>query len=44
MLDDAQALGADVVINTRFDWSDVGPRLPSAEILCYGTAIVTGSH
>lgn len=44
MIDEAQALGSELVINVRFEWSTVGPRLPSAEIFCYGTAITaTGS-
>ncbi len=41
MADQAQAVGADLVVNVRFEWSDVGPRMPSAEIFCYGTAIVS---
>ncbi len=41
MADQAQAVGADLVVNVRFEWSDVGPRIPSAEIFCYGTAIVS---
>jgi uncharacterized protein YbjQ (UPF0145 family) len=40
MLDEAQRRGARAVINVRFETSEVGgPRLPAAEILCYGTAI-----
>ena len=39
MLEDAKRQGSDLVINVRFEWSDVGPKGPSAEILCYGTAI-----
>lgn len=40
MVDEARALGADLVINVRYEWSEVGPRTPSAEIFCYGTAII----
>jgi uncharacterized protein YbjQ (UPF0145 family) len=40
MLDEAQQLRARAVVNVRFETSEVGgPRLPAAEILCYGTAI-----
>jgi uncharacterized protein YbjQ (UPF0145 family) len=40
MLDEAQQQRAKAVINVRFETSEVGgPRLPAAEILCYGTAI-----
>lgn len=40
MVEQARALGAELVINVRFEWSEVGPQLPSAEIFCYGTAII----
>jgi uncharacterized protein YbjQ (UPF0145 family) len=40
MVEQAQALGSQLVINVRFEWSEVGPRLPSAEIVCYGTAVL----
>lgn len=40
MIEQARVLGSELVINVRFEWSTVGPRLPSAEIYCYGTAIV----
>jgi uncharacterized protein YbjQ (UPF0145 family) len=40
MLEEARAIGAEIVINVRFEWSDVGPSMPSSEIFCYGTAIV----
>lgn len=40
MLEEARALGAEIVINVRFEWSDVGPSMPSSEIFCYGTAVV----
>lgn len=39
MIEEAQKLGSDLVINVRFEWSDVGLRSASAEIFCYGTAI-----
>jgi uncharacterized protein YbjQ (UPF0145 family) len=39
MIEQAQQLGSDLVINVRFEWSDVGPKSASAEIFCYGTAI-----
>ena len=39
MIEEAQAIGSELVINVRFEWSDVGPRSASAEIFCYGTAI-----
>jgi len=39
MIEEARALGSELVVNVRFEWSDVGPRTASAEILCYGTAI-----
>ncbi len=42
MVEQARALGADLVVNVRFEWSDVGPPLPSAEIFCYGTAVIPG--
>ncbi|MGI9648589.1 MAG: YbjQ family protein [Acidimicrobiia bacterium] len=42
MVEEARELGSDLIVNVRFEWSDVGPRTASAEILCYGTAI-TGS-
>ena len=40
MLEAARALGAATVLNVRFQWSDVGPNVPSAEMFCYGTAVV----
>ncbi len=40
MVDEARTLGAELVVNVRFEWSDVGPRLPSTEIFCSGTAII----
>jgi uncharacterized protein YbjQ (UPF0145 family) len=40
MVEQARALGSELVVNVRFEWSEVGPRLPSAEIFCYGTAII----
>lgn len=40
MLEQAQQLGSELVVNVRFEWSAVGPQLPSAEIFCYGTAII----
>jgi uncharacterized protein YbjQ (UPF0145 family) len=40
MIEQAQQLGSDLVVNVRFEWSAVGPQLPSAEIFCYGTAII----
>jgi len=39
MIEQAQQLGSDLVVNVRFEWSDVGPKSASAEIFCYGTAI-----
>jgi uncharacterized protein YbjQ (UPF0145 family) len=39
MIEQAQQLGSELVINVRFEWSDVGPKSASAEIFCYGTAI-----
>ncbi len=39
MIGEAQALGAQLIVNARFEWSEVGPRVPSAEIFCYGTAV-----
>ena len=43
MIEEAQALGSDLVVNVRFEWSDVGPRIASTEIFCYGTAITPAS-
>ncbi len=40
MLEEADALGAELVLNVRFEWSEVGPNIPSAEIFCYGTAVI----
>jgi uncharacterized protein YbjQ (UPF0145 family) len=40
MVEEAHALGSELVVNVRFEWSEVGPRVPSSEIFCYGTAIV----
>lgn len=40
MVEQARALGSELVVNVRFEWSAVGPQLPSAEIFCYGTAII----
>ncbi len=44
MLEEARALGSDLVINVRFETSSVaeltgGQGVPSAEVFCYGTAI-----
>ena len=41
MIEQAQALGSDLIVNVRFEWSDVGPRIASAEIFCYGTALTS---
>jgi len=41
MIEEAQALGADLVVNVRFEWSNVGPKIVSTEIFCYGTAITS---
>lgn len=40
MIEEALKLGSNLVVNVRFEWSAVGPQLPSAEIFCYGTAIL----
>jgi uncharacterized protein YbjQ (UPF0145 family) len=40
MIEQAQQLGSELILNVRFEWSAVGPQLPSAEIFCYGTAII----
>lgn len=40
MVEQARELGSNLVVNVRFEWSAVGPQLPSAEIFCYGTAII----
>ena len=40
MIEQAQRLGSDLVVNVRMEWSAVGPQLPSAEIFCYGTAVL----
>lgn len=44
MLEEAKALGSDLVINVRFETSSVaeltgGQGVPSAEVFCYGTAV-----
>ncbi len=44
MLEEARALGSDLVINVRFETSSVaelngGQGVPSAEVFCYGTAV-----
>lgn len=41
MIEQAQRLGSDLVVNVRMEWSAVGPQLPSAEIFCYGTAVLS---
>lgn len=43
MVEEARALGANLVVNVRYEWSEVGPTTPSAEIFCYGTAIIPAS-
>lgn len=45
MLEEAHALGSALVINVRFETSSVaeltgGQGVPSAEVFCYGTAIL----
>ncbi len=40
MIEEAQQLGSELILNVRFEWSAVGPQLPSAEIFCYGTAVI----
>jgi len=40
MVEQARSLGSELVLNVRFEWSEVGPQLPSAEIFCYGTAVI----
>lgn len=39
MIEEAEALGADAVIEVRFETSQVMGA--AAELLCYGTAVVT---
>jgi uncharacterized protein YbjQ (UPF0145 family) len=39
MLEDARDLGADLVVNVRFETSEI--KNLAAEVLCYGTAIRT---
>ncbi|HUH12883.1 MAG TPA: YbjQ family protein [Longimicrobiales bacterium] len=39
MIEDAEALGADAVVGVRFQTCEV--MKGAAEILCYGTAVVT---
>lgn len=41
MIEQAQTLGSELIVNVRFEWSDVGPRIASAEIFCYGTALTS---
>lgn len=41
MLEDARDLGADLVVNVRFETSEV--KNLAAEVLCYGTAIRSAS-
>ena len=38
MLSHARALGANAVVGVRYD---TGPMVGAAEVLCYGTAVVT---
>lgn len=37
MLDEARAVGADVVLNVRFEMCEVGGK--AADVICYGTAV-----
>lgn len=39
MIEEAEALGADAVIEVRFETSQI--MNAAAELLCYGTAVVT---
>lgn len=41
MLEEAEALGADAVLEVRFETSQVMGA--ASELLCYGTAVVTAS-
>ena len=40
MQHEADALGADLVVNVRFTTAMMGSRLLAAEVICYGTAVV----
>jgi uncharacterized protein YbjQ (UPF0145 family) len=44
MLEEARAMGADLVVNVRFETSSIGgqsPRsMPMAEVVAYGTAVL----
>lgn len=40
MVEQAKELGSGLVLNTRYVTSSVGPSLPSAEVFCYGTAVL----
>lgn len=37
MLDEARAVGADVVLNVRFEMCEVGGK--ATDVICYGTAV-----
>lgn len=37
MLDEARAVGADLVLNVRFEMCEVGGQ--AADVICYGTAV-----
>ncbi|HEY5578386.1 MAG TPA: YbjQ family protein [Acidimicrobiia bacterium] len=41
MLEEARRIGAQAVINVRFETSEIGSRAPMSEIICYGTALLT---
>jgi uncharacterized protein YbjQ (UPF0145 family) len=42
MVEEAQAMGSSLIVNARYVTSNIGPSLPSAEVFCYGTAVLPG--
>lgn len=42
MVDKAQKLGANAIVNVRFTTSAIGPGM--SELLAYGTAVIADNH
>jgi len=42
MIAHARELGANAIVGTKYDASEVGSRTSATEVLCYGTAVVVG--
>jgi len=40
MVEHARQLGANAIVGTRYDASDIGGQTAATEVICYGTAVI----